>query len=68
MFEFMKKKSGFALIQILIVIVVLAVVTVIAIPIISNITRKAPVEISRIPQRVIVSEVKTMSPIIMATE
>lgn len=68
MFEFMKKKSGFALIQILIVIVVLAVVTVIAIPIISNITRKDPVEISGIPQRVIVSEVKTMSPIIMATE
>lgn len=68
MFGFMKKKSGFALIQILIVIVVLAVVTVIAIPIISNITRKDPVEISGIPQRVIVSEVKTMSPIIMATE
>ncbi len=44
MFSFFKKKSGFTLLKLLIVIVILATITVIAIPIFSHLTNKSGIE------------------------
>ncbi|MGN1315858.1 MAG: Tfp pilus assembly protein FimT/FimU [Acutalibacteraceae bacterium] len=58
MFTFMKKKLGFTLVELLVVIVILAIVTVIAIPIYSNVTEKNRIKICKTTQREVTSEVK----------